>query len=50
MENIKIDRTKLKSAKGYADMTGYSLVYVYRLMKQNKVKVVDIDGVKFIHL
>lgn len=50
MEVLKIDRTKLKRVKSYADQAGISVQHVYRLAKQNQIKLVEIDGVKFIHV
>ena len=50
MEVLKIDKTKLRTAKTYAEMTGLSIQHVYRLMNDKKVKVVSIDGVKFVQV
>lgn len=48
MEKLLIDRTKLKTAKSFAEMRGFSLVYVYRMIKEKKVNTTKIDGVTFI--
>jgi len=48
MESLMVDRTKLKTAKSYAKIRGVSLVYVYRMIKEKKVKTTKIDGVIFI--
>ena len=50
METLKVDRTRLKTIKSYAFMAGLSVQHVYNLVKQGKVKVVEIDGVKFIQI
>lgn len=50
MEILKIDRTKLKTVKSYAEMQGQSVQYIYRLVNEKRLKLVIIDGVKFIHI
>lgn len=50
MEVLKLDRTKLKRVKNYADESGYSVQHVYRLAKSKQIRLVEIDGVKFIHI
>ena len=50
MEFKKIDRTKLKKVSNYAKITGFSVQHVYKLAKENKIKMVEIDTVKFIQL
>lgn len=50
MESNKIDRTKLRSAKSYAKMSGISIQHVYRLMKNKTLKTILIDDIRFIHL
>jgi len=50
MEALKIDKTKLRTAKSYAEMSGYSIQHVYRLMNSKAIKVVTIDGIKFVEL
>jgi predicted DNA-binding transcriptional regulator AlpA len=39
---------KLIKVRTYADQNGFSVQYVYRLIKQGKVESEEIDGVKFI--
>ena len=51
MERLKLQEVKnLKTAKSYAQMTGFSIQHVYRLMNDKTLNVVKIDGVKFIQL
>lgn len=49
MDQLKIDRTKLKKISTYAAMTGVTPQRVYQLAKEGEVKIVEIDGVKFVH-
>jgi len=39
---------KLITVRNYANQKGYSVQYVYRLIKDKKVKSTKIDGVTFI--
>ncbi len=41
---------KLKTVRTYAEMKGFSVQYVYQLMREEKVSSVIIDGVKFIKI
>lgn len=41
-------RTDLKRVKTYADKIGKSVTWVYKLAKNGDLKMVVIDGVKFI--
>jgi nicotinamide mononucleotide adenylyltransferase len=50
MEPLMIDRTKLKKISSYAKMINKSVQWVYNLEKENKIKIVEIDGVKFVEL
>lgn len=50
MESVKVDRTKLKTVKSYASLRGWTVQHVYNLVKQEKVKIVEIDNVKFIQV
>ena len=40
----------LKTVQNFSRQYGYSTVYIYRLIKQGKLKSVEIDGVKFIDM
>jgi len=48
--SLKVDRTRLKTPKNYADLRKVSLQTVYNWMAENKVQVEDIDGVKFVRI
>lgn len=48
MDTLKIDRTKLKKISTYAKDNGITPQRVYQLIVEGKIKVVHIDGVKFI--
>jgi len=50
MQKLLVDKTKLRTAKSYAEMSGFSIQHVYRLMKDKTLNVVLIDGIKFIKL
>lgn len=41
-------RTDLKRVKTYADKIGKSVTWVYKLAKDGSIKMVVIDGIKFI--
>lgn len=50
METLQIDRTKLKTVRSYALLHGVTVQQVYNWIKDQKVKEVVIDGVKFIQV
>jgi hypothetical protein len=50
MEALKIDRTKLCTVKNYAKIMGITPQQVYNWAKYKKIKMIEIDGVKFIQL
>lgn len=50
MEQLKIDRTKLKTFSTYAKLNGFTPQRIYQLEKEGKIKVIIIDGVKFVHI
>jgi len=41
-------RTDLKRVKTYADEMGKSVTWIYKLANEGSIKMVVIDGVKFI--
>jgi len=43
-----VDEKKLKTVKNYALKTGVHRNWIYQLIKQKKVKLIEIDGVKFV--
>ena len=50
METLKIDRTKLITVTNYAKKYGMTRQTVYNKAKSKEVKIVEIDGVKFIDI
>lgn len=46
--NIKLN--KLKTIKNYADSEGVTTSYIYKLIKENKMESMSIDGVQFIDM
>lgn len=48
MESLKVDKTKLKRIKTYANEKGLSPQRIYQLIDCGDVKCIEIDGVKFI--
>lgn len=50
MEKLKIDKTKLKTIKNYAEHIGKSVQAVYKMVNEDRVKVEKIDGVTFIRV
>ena len=46
MKQIQID--KLKTVKSFAIANGVTTSYIYKLIKETKIKSVVIDGVNFI--
>lgn len=41
-------KEKLKTVRNYADETGITAQWVYKKIKEGKLKSVEIDGVKFV--
>lgn len=50
METKMIDITKLVKVRTYATMKNFSHTHVYYLAKNNKIEMIEIDGVKFIKI
>ncbi|MDQ5930801.1 MAG: hypothetical protein QG594_2590 [Bacteroidota bacterium] len=50
LQPLKIDRTKLKTVRNYAVLSGVTTTQVYNWIKAKKVKTEKIDGVIFILL
>ncbi len=48
MESLKIDRSKLKRIKTYADEKGLTPQRIYQLINDGELSCTEIDGVKFI--
>jgi hypothetical protein len=45
---VKVDVTNLQTIKNYAVKNGITPSYIYKLIKEEKMKVVMIDGVQFV--
>lgn len=43
-----VDERKLKTVRNYAKKAGFHRNWIYQLIKSGAVKLVEIDGVKFI--
>lgn len=43
-----IDEKKLKTVNNYAKKRGFHRNWIYQLIHKGKVKLVEIDGVKFV--
>ena len=50
MEKLRIDRTKLITVTNYAKKEGVTRQTIYAREKAGTLKIVEIDGVKFIEL
>jgi len=47
---MKIQTEKLLKISSYARKINKSVQYVYHLSKEGKIKVIEIDGVKFVKI
>ena len=50
METLKIDKTRLKTIKSYAESRGMTLQGVNKMVKENRIPTEKIDGVIFIKI
>jgi predicted site-specific integrase-resolvase len=50
METLKIDLRKLMTIRSYSVKHGVSVQSVYNWVKEGRIKLREIDGVKFIEL
>lgn len=50
LQSLKIDRTKLKKISTYAKERGYTPQRIYQLAERGEIRLVEIDGVKFIYV
>jgi len=50
MESLKIDRSKLKTVKTYAEMIGMTVQAVYKMINEKRINTETIDGVIFIKI
>ncbi len=47
---MNIDTEKLRTVRTYAQMKGWTVQHIYRLISEKKLDSVIIDGVKFIRI
>lgn len=47
---LKVDISKLLTVANYAKSIGVTPVWVYKLAKRGDIKIVEIDGVKFVKI
>jgi hypothetical protein len=45
----KIDITSLQTIKHYAALNNVTASYIYKLAKEQKMQIVNIDGVQFVN-
>ena len=45
----QLDVTTLQTIKHYAAKEGVTPSYIYKLAKENKMQIVNIDGVQFVN-
>ena len=45
---MQLNSKVLKTIKNYADSIGISPSYIYKLEKEGKMRIVMVDGVKFV--
>ena len=50
MEDLKVDRTKIKTVKNYATMKGITVQAVYKMINEKRIETTDLDGVTFIRI
>ena len=50
METLKIDKTRLKTIKSYAESRGMTVQGVYKMVKENRIPTQKIDGDIFFKL
>jgi hypothetical protein len=47
---MKVEINNLHTVKNYAGKHNFSTSYIYKLIRENKLKSVEIDGVQFIDI
>lgn len=50
METLKIDKTKLKTVTNFAKDEGVTRQAIYIRAKKGELKLIEIDGVKFVKI
>lgn len=49
MKSKQIDTDSLQTVKNYADSFGVTAAYIYKLVKDGRMTLFEIDGVKFVN-
>ena len=49
MKGKQIDISALQTVKNYADSFGVTAAYIYKLVKEGRMSLFEIDGVKFVN-
>ena len=49
-QSLKVDKTKLKTVKNYAEMIGITVQGVHKMIDTGRVELELIDGVRFIRV
>ena len=47
---MKIETNNIKTIKNYAISKGWTPAYIYKMIKENKMQPIVIDGVQFIDI
>lgn len=50
LSGMKVEINNLMSVKNYADREGVTASYIYKLEKQGRMELFQIDGVKFVEI
>ena len=50
MEALKVDRSKLVTVTNYAKVNGLTRQTIYARAKAKTIKLIELDGVKFVNL
>ena len=48
MKADKVNIDKLQTVKNFAVSEGVTASYIYKLVRENKMELIEIDGVKFV--
>ncbi|CAN5488883.1 hypothetical protein BH11BAC5_BH11BAC5_43110 [soil metagenome] len=48
MKSKQVDISILQTVKNYADSFGVTAAYIYKLVKEGRMELFEIDGVKFV--
>ena len=49
-QSLRVDKTKLKTVKNYAEMIGITVQGVHKMIDTGRVELELIDGVRFIRV